>query len=112
DVDLGLRPRSINPASAMAAEVPLVANLNHPPVPGSARVTDRKDPAVVFDAKGTSFLVVWTNEIADVRLDYFFEDRQVVEQRVFGQRFSLRGRSLGERFPISAACGGFHPSPQ
>ena len=112
DVNLGLRARSINPAGAMAAEVPLVANLNHPPVPGSARVTDRKDPAVVFDAKGTSFLVVWTNEIADVRLDYFFEDRQVVEQRVFGQRFDLTGRSLGEAFPISAASVGFHSRPQ
>jgi hypothetical protein len=112
DANLGIRGRTVGGPGGLGAEFALVANLNHPPVPGSARVTDRKDPVVIFDSAGATFFVFWTNELADLRVDYFYEDRQVVEQRVFGQRFDLSGQPIGAEFQVSTAVGGFQSRPQ
>ncbi|MEO8504818.1 MAG: hypothetical protein ABI609_13055 [Acidobacteriota bacterium] len=112
DANLGLRSRSISAGGALATEAALVANLDHPPVPGAARVTDRKDPVVVYDAAGSSFYVFWTNEIADVRVDFFHEDRQIVDQDVFGQRFDGTGAPLGVAFRVNTDSTGFQSRPQ
>ena len=112
DANLGLRGRRVGGPGGIGTELQLVANLDLPPVPGSARVTDRKDPVVVFDAAGATFFVFWTNELADVRVDYFYENREVVQQRVFGQRFDLSGQPIGDEFAVSTATTGFQSRPQ
>lgn len=112
DANLGIRARLLDAHGVAGAELALVANLNHPPVPGEARVTDRKDPVVTYDASGSTFFVFWTNEIADDRVDYFIEDRKVIEQDVFGQRFDLSGHAIGDAFRVNTGAAGFQSRPQ
>ena len=88
---------------ARGEAVGAVLNLRHngdlPPVPGEAEVLFHREPAVVLDRAGRA-LVAWTQELVRIRIDYFFEDRVVLQRDVFAQFFDDSGRPLGEAFRV------------
>ena len=113
DDNLGLRARVLGVDGVLRGEVSLVPNLNHPTtLPAAVRVTDRKDPVVIYDAVGNSFFAFWTNEIADLRADILFQTRQVVDRDVFGQRFDRLGHPMGDEFPVNTQAAGYQSRPQ
>lgn len=86
----------------LTGELVLVANQNLPGIPAQGKVTVRKEPALVH-LNGNEFLVLWTEERDFLVLDHFYERREILDQDVYGQRFSLDGTPLGERFRVNAA---------
>ena len=72
----GLRGRFYGRDGApLSGELALAANQKLPGVPANGVEVMRKDPAVAF-LPGGDFLLAWTEERSDVRVDIFFEQRQ------------------------------------
>jgi hypothetical protein len=108
----GLRGRYLGvDGTPQSAEFGLVANQNLASIPGSGTVVSRKDAAVVPLAGGDFFLF-WTEEKAELRVDYFYEDRQVVDRDIVGQRFNAAGAPVGARFRINSDTAGFQSRPK
>lgn len=87
--------------NATSVELVLVANKNLPAIPGRGEVLVRKEPSLIFLPNG-EFLVFWTEEKDFLVVDYFYERREILDQDVYGQRFSSAGAPLGERFRVNA----------
>jgi hypothetical protein len=94
-----------------SAETVLIANNYLPGIPARGNITVRKDPALVY-LPGGEFLVFWTEEKDFLSLDFFYEQRDVLEQDVYGQRFLAQGAPVGERFRVNAAAANFQRRPR
>jgi hypothetical protein len=93
------------------AETVLIANNNLPGIPARGNVTVRKDPALAY-LPGGDFLVFWTEEKDFLSLDYFYEQREILEQDVYGQRFTAQGTPAGERFRVNGAAADHQRRPR
>ena len=94
----------------LTEELTLVANQNLVGIPARGNVTVRKEPALVH-LTGNEFLVLWTEERDFLVLDHFYERREILDQDVYGQRFSLQGAPLGPRFRVNATTDHFQRRP-
>lgn len=92
-------------------EMVLVANKNLPGIPASGKVVVRKDPMPVY-LPGGELLLFWTEEKDFVSLDIFYEQRKVLEEDVYGQRFTAQGLPAGERFRVNATVADFQRRPR
>ncbi len=95
----------------VTGEMLLVANKNLPSIPAQGEVLVRKEPALVI-LPNSEFLVFWTEERDFLYLDFFYERREVLDQDVFGQRFSAAGAPIGERFRVNATTDAFQRRPK
>lgn len=95
----------------LSGELALVPNKNLPGIPAFGEVLVRKDPALAF-LPGGEFLLFWTEERDYLNLDYFYENREILDQDVYGQRFSAFGVPQGERFRVNADTEGLQRRPQ
>lgn len=95
----------------ITGELVLVANQNLPGIPARGNVTVRKEPALAH-LDGNEFLVLWTEERDFLVLDHFYERREILDQDVYGQRFSLDGTPLGARFRLNATTGHHQRRPK
>ncbi len=89
----------------------VLAGNDLPGIPSIGKVMVRKEPALAY-LPGGEFLVLWTEEKDFLSLDYFYERRVVLEQEVFGQRFSAQGTPLGQRFRVNATTTHFQRRPK
>lgn len=109
---LGLRGRFFNPkGNPASAELALVGNQNLPGIPAAGVVVTRRDAAIAPLAKG-GFLLFWTEERANLRVDHFYESREVIDRDVVGQRFTAAGAAVGSRFRVNADAAGFQSRPK
>lgn len=92
-------------------EMVLVANQNLPGIPARGNVVVRKEPALVH-LSGNEFLVLWTEERDFLVLDHFYERREILDQDVYGQRFSLEGAPLGARFRVNVTTDHHQRRPE
>jgi hypothetical protein len=97
--------------AAASAELSLVANQILTGIPAAGIEVTRKDAAVAFLPKGQFFLF-WTEERSSVRIDHFYENREVVDRDVIGLRFSASGAPLGARFRVNSDAAGFQSRPK
>lgn len=89
----------------------VLAGNDLPGIPSSGKVMVRKEPALAY-LPGGEFLVVWTEEKDFLLLDHFYERREILEQDVYGQRFSAQGAPLGQRFRVNATTAHFQRRPK
>jgi hypothetical protein len=110
--ETGLRGRFFaRDGSPLGTELALVRNQTLPSIPAHGNVVTRKEPAVTFLTNG-SFFLFWTEESAYLSVDYFYEQRQVLDRDAFGQRFSAAGVAIGQPFRLSASSDGFQQRPK
>jgi hypothetical protein len=108
----GLRGRFYGRNGApLSDELALVANQKLPGVPAHGIEVMRKDPAVAFLASG-QFLLAWTEERSNVRVDIFIEQREVLDRDVYVQKFSAGGSPLGAPVRLNAATAGYQSLPK
>ena len=106
---MGLRARFYGKGGqAAGAEITLVENTW---VPAEERMVSRREPAVVFLSENT-FGVAWTEEVAFQRSVPFMEQREVLEQDIYFQRFNGSGVPLGARVRVNSAATGFESHPR
>jgi hypothetical protein len=89
----------------------VLAGNDLPGIPSRGKVMIRKEPALAYLPSG-EFLVLWTEEKDFLVLDHFYERREVLEQDIYGQRFSARGAPLGQRFRVNATTNHFQRRPK
>lgn len=87
-----------------SGEISLVANRSLPGVPAAGETVSRREPAVAFLASG-ELAVAWVEERAYVRVDYFIQDRKVLDRKIAFQRFTAGGQPIGSPEILSAADG-------
>lgn len=101
----GLRGRFYGRDGApLTAEIGLVANQVVSTVPGQGIEVLRKDPVVAFLPSGDFFLA-WTEERSAVRVDIFFENRELLDRDVYVQKFKPSGAPAGAPLRLSDATG-------
>lgn len=99
------------PANRRASEdVVLVANQIFDNNPGEGTIFSRLQPVLVYLDDG-SFLLFWTEEKGYLRAAVFHYDYDVLEQDVYGQRFSAEGRPVGARFRVNRVQAGLQRNP-
>jgi hypothetical protein len=96
---------------ATGAESTLIENDSPSALPFSGFVFNRRQPAVVFLNNG-QFLLAFTEERAFLRSEPFFEQRELQDQDVFVQRFSVGGAPLGAKSRINVSTSGFQREPR
>lgn len=112
NANLGLRGVVYDRNGAPATpELALVPNQGLGRIPAAGEVVDRKDPAVVALPSG-EFVVAWTEERAFLRVDYFIQNRQVLDQDIKLQRFSASGAAVGQSVRVNTTAGAFESLPQ
>lgn len=94
-----------------SAEMPLVPNKTLGAIPARGEVVSRKEPALAMLPNGDFFLF-WTEETAFLAVDYFIEDRDILERDIIGQRFDVSGAPAGERFKVNTTTVGFQAAPR
>lgn len=95
---------------ASGAELTLVAS-QAISGPEQQTIATRREPAVAFLASG-GFVLVWTEEIDDVRSFAFIESRDILEQDVYLQRFDASGSPAAGRVRVNATTAGFQRQPR
>ncbi len=101
----GLRGRFYGRDGApLTPELGLVANQVLSGAPAQGIEVLRKDPVVAFLSSG-EFFVAWTEERSSVRVDIFFQDRQLLDRDVYVQKFTAAGAAAGAPVRLSAAAG-------
>lgn len=93
---------------AAGAELTLIENSWSP---AEERIVSRRQPAVAFLSENTIGLA-WTEELASLRWAPYFEQRQVLEQDVYFQRFNTAGVPLSERVRVNTATAGMQSHPR
>ncbi len=93
------------------AESTLIGNEAPSVLPYSGPVVNRRQPAVVSLSNG-QFLLAFTEERAFLRSEPFFEQREIQDQDVFVQRFSVGGAPLGAKARINVTASGFQHEPR
>jgi hypothetical protein len=96
---------------ATGAESTLVENEGPSALPFSGSVFNRRQPAVTFLNNG-QFLLAFTEERAFLRSEPFFEQRELQDQDVFVQRFSVGGAPLGAKARVNTTTSGFQREPR
>lgn len=107
----GILSRAYDRTGKPTAETVLVANDYLPGIPARGNINVRRDPVLIY-LPGGEFLLFWTEEKAFLSLDIFWEQREVLEQDVYGQRFSAQGAPVGERFRVNATTANFQRRPR
>ena len=108
----GLRGRFYGRDGAPASdEMALVANQKLPGVPAQGIEVMRKDPAVAFLSSG-EFLLAWTEERSNVRVDIFIEQREVIDRDGYLQKFSAAGSPLGTPVRLNGTASGWENLPK
>lgn len=108
----GLRGRFYGRDGApLTDELGLVANQKLPGVPANGLEVMRKDPAIAFLTSG-EFLVAWTEERSNVRIDIFIETREIIDRDVFVQKFNAAGSPLGAAVRLNREGTGFQSMPK
>lgn len=95
----------------LGPEFNLVANQVLAGIPAAGNVVVRKDAAAAFLPSG-HFVLAWTEEPAFLRVDHFYENRELQDRDVFAQVFDRNGRAAGARFRVNAATAGFQSVPR
>lgn len=90
------------------AELTLIENSSFP---AEERIVSRREPAVAFLSENTIGLA-WTEETANLRSVPFQEQRKVLDQDVYFQRFNGAGVALGERIRVNATTTGLQSRPR
>lgn len=75
------------------------------------QIVSRREPAVAFLSENT-FGLAWTEEVANLRYVPFLEQRQVLDQDVYFQRFNTAGVALSERIRVNNTTAGFQHLPR
>jgi hypothetical protein len=101
----GRNGRSVGP------EFRLVANQVLDGIPAAGDVVTRKDAAVAFLPSG-HFVLAWTEEPAFLRVDHFYESREIQDREIYAQVFESDGRPAGAAFRVNAASAGFQSAPR
>ncbi len=96
---------------AVGSEVLLVANRNLSGIPAQGIVLWQKEPAIAALPDGR-FLLVWTRERVALRVDHFWEDREVLDRFVFAQYFGASGRAVGRPSRVDPAAKASQGSPR
>ncbi|HEV8578217.1 MAG TPA: hypothetical protein VGX68_03965 [Thermoanaerobaculia bacterium] len=108
----GLRGRFYGRDGApVTGELALVANQKLPGVPAQGTEILRKDAAAAFLASG-EFLLAWTEERSNVRVDIFIEQREIVDRDVYLQKFTAAGSPIGSAIRLNATTGGLQSLPK
>lgn len=108
----GLRVRAIYPSGAFAVEDRVVVqNSELPEIPGRGIVTERKDPAILVDADG-GFWLFWTEEVDELKIDFFDETRTILDRDIWGRHFDASGEPTGAGFRLNATKDGFQRRPR
>lgn len=110
DLRAGLTARFFPPSGTPSEDVVLVENRIFENNPGEGTIFSRLQPALVYFDDG-SFLLFWTEERGYLRAAVFHYDYDVLEQDIFGQRFSAVGRPLGPRFRVHRDQQGLQRNP-
>ena len=92
-------------------ELLLVANRNLDAIPAQGIVLWHKEPAIAALSDG-GFLMVWTRERVALRVDHFWEDRDILERLVFAQFYDANGRASSRPFRVDAGAAGWQGSPR
>lgn len=104
----GLRARSFGKGGQPGAELSLVENDWSP---AQERMVSRREPAMAFLSENTIALA-WTEEVANLRWVPFMENREVLDQDVYFQRFNTSGVPVGQRIRVNATTAGFQSRPR
>jgi hypothetical protein len=108
---LGVRARFVRLDGADGgAEMALATNTAIPPLPFNGELTLHRHASVVFLAGG-DFLLAWTEERSLVSIDIFFDQRQILDQDVYLQRFNIDGTPASARTRVNVAADGFQRRP-
>jgi hypothetical protein len=108
---LGLRGIFYGTDGSTSAELALVPNKTLGAIPAHGEVISRKEPAIAVLPSG-DFLLFWTEETADLSVDYFWENRVVLERDIMGQRFDASGAPVGSSFRVNSTTAGFQSAPR
>jgi hypothetical protein len=109
---LGLQGRFMGRnGQPLGAQFSLVANQVLSGIPAAGDVVSRKDAAAAFLPSG-DFVLAWTEEKAFLRLDHFFENRELQDRDVFAQIFDRNGQPAGAPFRVNAEAAGFQSVPR
>lgn len=107
------RFRAVGPP--LGPDFSLVLNSQLPPVPGEGPMVYNVQPAVVRIAGGpggAGFLLFWTREDAYLRVAPFIQHTDVLDRKVYGQRFNPAGQPLGEPFAVDPTANAFQSHPR
>jgi hypothetical protein len=107
----GLRAVFYVPDGRASGEVALVANQSLPGVPASGETMSRIQPAAAFLPSG-ELALAWVEERAFVRVDYFIQDRKVLDRKIAFQRFTAGGQPIGSAVLLDATATGFQQEPR
>lgn len=110
DLRAGLTARFFPAAGPPSGDVVLVENLIFDNNPGRGVIFSRLNPRLVYLQDG-SFLLFWTEERGYLRAAVFHYDYDILEQDVFGQRFSADGSPIGRRFRVHRRQRGLQRNP-
>jgi hypothetical protein len=105
DARVGITARFFPTAGPPTGDVVLVENLIFENNPGQGVIFSRLSPRLVYLDSG-DFLLFWTEERGYLRAAVFHYDYDILEQDVFGQRFSADGSPVGRRFRVHRAQRG------
>jgi large repetitive protein len=95
----------------LTGELALVANQKLQGLPANGVEVVRTDPAAAFLPSG-EFLLAWTEERADVRVDIFIEQRHLIDRDVYLQKFSAAGSPLGTPVRLNGTTAGNQNLPR
>lgn len=96
---------------ASTGEVTLVANQTLSGIPAAGETVSRRQPAAAFLSSG-ELALAWVEERAFVRVDYFIQDRKILDQRIAFQRFTAGGNPIGSVEMLTASEDGFQREPR
>lgn len=94
---LGIVSRTVpagDPASASGAETLLLANTHVASVPGEGIVITNRQPLALGDGDG-GFWLVWIRQRDYLKVEPFWESREVLSQEIRRQRFNRDGAPVG-----------------
>jgi len=112
NLEQGLVARRISRAGqALGDESVLAANRNLQSIPSQGIVVWHHEPAVAALADG-GLAVAWVRERVNLRLDHFWEDRELLDRYVLFQVFDANARPLGKPVPLDMSSAAPQGIPQ
>ncbi len=110
DARVGITARFFPASGPPSGDVVLVGNLIFENNPGQGVIFSRLNPRLVYLPNG-DFLLFWTEERGYLRAAVFHYEYDILEQDVFGQRFSADGSPIGRRFRAHRVQRGLQRNP-
>jgi hypothetical protein len=97
----GVRLRSFDEEGEAVAAAAMVANNDPlPPIPFSATLHEHWQPALAARGDGP-FLLVWTEQVVNRRVDIFYDSKHVIASRVMVRLFGADGEPMARPWTIS-----------